>query len=394
ASDLLNKIKQRNKSEQDYSDYTNFFSASLDIVQDGFSFVDLPFVDLDSTLEKNIRLQSAKWIYVARTAGDLYVDVRTKNYSSAVLNIITLMDTVVDYEKTMNLDKLKAELKFQDKAIQDKARALKGTPDELSSTRNKALKKLVSAFSKSIEFAESELTAKLKEAGITNAALVNSVKDKIKKVREIAAFENKGKIRERILKYGTFIALVANAQNSNEVQAAIEAIALPAGSYSVKRNTLWNISLNGYVGFGYDWGNPGNLNTEGSKIRDAANLNWGITAPVGFAFSTGTCAKKCVGSFSLFLSLIDVGSIANFRINNDTTVLTRKITVGDIFSPGATFIYGIPKMPLSISGGVMYKPALAYTYNQQNFLDVPGMFRFNISLLVDIPILNLRSRSK
>jgi hypothetical protein len=49
---------------------------------------------------------------------------------------------------------------------------------------------------------------------------------------------------------------------------------------------------------------------------------------------------------------------------------------------------------LSLSVGFVYKPALAYDNKAGSFLNVPGMWRGNVSLMVDIPFVNLHTRAK
>jgi hypothetical protein len=68
-----------------------------------------------------------------------------------------------------------------------------------------------------------------------------------------------------------------------------------------------------------------------------------------------------------------------------------KITLANIFSPGATIIYGIPTLPLAISAGILYKPSLIYSKEGGAIETVPTMWRYNVSLLIDIPISNIMS---
>ncbi|MGZ8524379.1 MAG: hypothetical protein ACXWV1_08110, partial [Chitinophagaceae bacterium] len=52
----------------------------------------------------------------------------------------------------------------------------------------------------------------------------------------------------QFLKYGSFAANVVQAKNSDEVKTAIKAVALPAGSASIKKNSVFNVSVNAYLG--------------------------------------------------------------------------------------------------------------------------------------------------
>ncbi len=391
-------LKTKKKSEIDYNDYYKLFSASIDLFEHATQFIDLPYVKLDVKTEESIRKNSANWIYVTRTGADLYIDVRTKNYSSAILNTVNIIDTLLNYQKVFYIDVIKTN--FKDAKI-DLDIAMK-KDGEFKKEKKKYLNTLIEKYSDNKiynydEFTKNELVKndfikRAKANGITNVDIITAAANVIKKSLELAETKNKDKVRNYIAKYGTFIATVAQAQNSDEVQAAIESIAMPAGSYSVKRNSSFNIAVQAYVGATYDWANPAGMRPEMRMMRDNNNLNWSMAAPVGLNFSFGRILWR--SSLSLFVSVIDVGGLANLRLNNDTVALTRKITLADIFSPGASIVYGIPKLPISLSTGIVYKPTLMYDNNHSNLISIPGMFRWNISLLVDIPVINLFNRSE
>ncbi|MGC5340888.1 hypothetical protein ACPXBC_30445, partial [Escherichia coli] len=66
--------------------------------------------------------------------------------------------------------------------------------------------------------------------------------------------------------------------------------------------------------------------------------------------------------------------------------------LSNIFSPGFNLSYNIPKTPLSFAWGGQYIPTI-YKYEQingKNQLTPTNAFRWQVSLLVDIPLLNLK----
>lgn len=192
-----------------------------------------------------------------------------------------------------------------------------------------------------------------------------------------------------IIRYGSFMANVATARTSEEVQQAIEVVALPPGSYRVKRESAVNISLNGYVGF---YG--GNEHMPASENED--RFSAGLFAPVGFAFSKGkmgSSEKKGGKSLSFFASVIDLGALASFRFNDDQTSVASDIKLKDIVAPGGFLIYGFGKSPISIGAGVQLGPALRDVdptgnadINKDYYVRAAGF------IVVDIPILNLYNR--
>jgi len=210
------------------------------------------------------------------------------------------------------------------------------------------------------------------------------------------------------IKYGNFAALLAKAQNSDEVEEAIEAVAMPAGSSTVKRESAFNVSLNAYVGpyLGYE------------KIHgvDTKKMGtYGLTAPIGIAVSWGHrvlpfSTGKSKWSTSLFISLIDIGSLTSYRFSSGNTKVgtdstaqvaqVPKIQLKDIISPGAFLSIGIPGVPISVSGGFQLAPNLRnVSLNSGNTVvntygDNKLYTRWSVSILVDIPLLNFYTKDR
>jgi hypothetical protein len=192
-----------------------------------------------------------------------------------------------------------------------------------------------------------------------------------------------------VIKYGTFMAGVATAKTSEEVQQAIEVVALPPGSYRVKRESRINISLNAYMGF---YG--GNEHMPQSENKDSFSA--GLFAPVGFAFSRGAIRfkdKKGGKSLSLFASVIDVGTLASFRFKDDNTAVSSDIKLKDIVAPGIFLIHGFGKSPISIGAGVQMGPALR-DVDPNGVADIQKDYYIRAGgfIAVDIPIFNLYNR--
>ncbi|MBI5646902.1 MAG: hypothetical protein HY962_08205 [Ignavibacteriae bacterium] len=201
------------------------------------------------------------------------------------------------------------------------------------------------------------------------------VQDTLKKSRCIQSF---------LMQYGTFMAAVAEAKNSDDVQRAIEAAALPPGSASMKRHALFDVSLNAYLGpfTGMEW-RP--------KTETAGKFNtWGITAPAGLSFSTSCRA----GSFSLFVSLIDLGAVTAYRFGDDTTQSIPTVQLRDIVSPGLFLSYGIPSLPISVHAGIQVSPPLHKVTSLANEYRTDHALRVSLGLVVDIPVLSFYNKPR
>lgn len=200
---------------------------------------------------------------------------------------------------------------------------------------------------------------------------------------------NPGKVKQFLLKYGSFAAALSQAENSDEVAAAIEAVALPSGSSRVKRETAFNVSLNAYTGLFI-----GHENIKGIKDDKFFNA-YGVAAPIGVAVSTG---QKHM-SYSLFVSLVDLGVVAAYRFKDNTTAQVPTIQLKDIFSPGAFISVGLPRCPVSVNLGAQMGPNLRKIDN--NDTSQPSLdnnyniyWRYSLSFCVDIPLLNFYTKSK
>lgn len=304
ANDVQSTIEnfkaKKEKGILSKDDYYTYIDKSINIINYGFQLVNnlrIPS-SIQAVIGKN------KYIETARNASYLYKNIYTKNYNSAVMNVCSILDSLL--------------------------------PDE-------STKKLIPG----------------------------------------------------LLKYGNFMATVIKAESPEDVQAAIEAAALPAGSSSIKKNSAFNISLNAYIGgyFGRSLHSKADI--------DGNNSSVGVTAPLGFAFSCGLGHFRngaSVGALSLYGTLIDVGAVAGYRLNNDSTALEQKVTLGEIFTPGAYLVYGIglpflSYLPLSIGYGWQYGSRLYNRGNGKLTISNSSRWRSNWFVGIDIPLANFWTKN-
>lgn len=183
------------------------------------------------------------------------------------------------------------------------------------------------------------------------------------------------------MKYFAFASNLASASNSDEIEQALESVALPSGSYSVKQKSAWNISLNGYIGYAWDL-----------DVKNIKNLDLrGICAPLGFSFSKGL-GKKNGGALTIYTSIIDVGGLASDRlVNSMTDTLKQVVTLESIFSPSVQIIFEVPRTPITICAGIRSTPKLSFS-NGNQLVVIPSQNVFNVSILIDIPFFTLYNR--
>lgn len=197
------------------------------------------------------------------------------------------------------------------------------------------------------------------------------------------------KLSETTLKLIHFVNDMAVAKDADEVSKAIEALALPSGSYTVKRTVKRNISINAYPGIAM----AVDLTYKNQKPY------WGFspsfTAPIGINFGWSTPKGY---SNSIFMSIIDIGAFtrmyltkSNFSQDSTTVSTLPPATFLTIFSPGLHYSLGFKNTPLSFNVGVQYGPLLKTTLKTGEVRNYESI-RFCAGLVLDIPLLNLHTK--
>lgn len=221
--------------------------------------------------------------------------------------------------------------------------------------------------------------------------------------------------RKLVMKYGNFMVTLVNAETQEELLSALESAALPVGSYRIKRNSFVNISLNAYAG---GFGGYEVLRHKSVPTSEKGAATMGFTAPVGLSFSLGTRRSGTTvpekfaqnawfynksgdktyltgRSWSIFISVIDVGAVTSFRLSNDSTALPV-LSWRNLIAPGGYLVYGFGKIPVSMGVGVQYGPqlrAITVTDTVSSATINSSAFRANAFIAVDIPFLNFYTRN-
>lgn len=153
-------------------------------------------------------------------------------------------------------------------------------------------------------------------------------------------------------KYLPLMVELASAQSSADMQKIFELAAAPAGSYSEKFNSnLTSITaLAGIAGTREQYGMNGS---------PTAAFNWQPFLPVGVQH-TWKPKEKC-GVYGLFVSLLDVGTLAMSRQGDSTVSSNSNTGWAQVFSPGLYGTYNLPSQPIVIGLGIARTPKLVTT---------------------------------
>ena len=184
------------------------------------------------------------------------------------------------------------------------------------------------------------------------------------------------------------VSQIAADKEGTQIKTLFKSYVDQLGTSTLKRSAPFNLSLNGYVGIngGYEWIRSG--------VADDNSYYAGITAPIGVSFSFFPSRS---GSFSLFLELIDIGSLVNVRFKDDDTTYSD-LRFEHFLSPGLGLFYNIKGIPLTLGARYNFISNLRQIEYQDGTSTITttqrDVTRLNFSILVDIPLLTLVNKSR
>ncbi|MES2267124.1 MAG: hypothetical protein V4520_10205 [Bacteroidota bacterium] len=200
------------------------------------------------------------------------------------------------------------------------------------------------------------------------------------------------------IKTTNFINDVMVTTTSDDLSKVIASYASPPQSYRIKRNSRFSIDLNAYVGL-----------TAGFEGFEHPKMAYGLTAPIGVAFSWGYADKKegqpymkkngqvtylKGNSFSIALTVIDIGAVVRYRFSNDSAEgLPKEVNFSQFLSPSLQLHWGIKNTPLDFVLAYQYLPSLR-KLGDPDVPDAPKTFRslsaIYAGLVFDLPIMNFK----
>nr|WP_294859348.1 hypothetical protein [uncultured Fluviicola sp.] len=384
----IDALKEINKDSLKIEKYHTIAGKALDLMDHLTAVEKMPYFPKNLDIAKKAGI----YIYSARTASDIVVDVNRKQYASAIMKTVMLYDTIFHKDGIDTFIAHTFEVKYVPKAIDLR--------DQRSKVR-KECKKFIEQIAGKAPTADQKKKHQdflIQEESISKqlAKIISDYRDSksFKKWEDSTLADLSLTLSmtiKSLLKYGTFMSAIVDAKTSDDVEAAIEAAALPVGSARIKRESTFNIALNAYCGPYMGYERVYHLDPKWMSAKNSTINSYGLTAPVGISISYGGNCKKAKNhsSYSLFLSVIDVGAIASFRSNDTITEVLPTIQLKNILSPGIFFSYGIPTLPISVNAGWQMGPLLRKVDAQIDENTYSNRYgRISLSICIDIPIVN------
>lgn len=362
--ELKKKLDNGEKPSND--DVYSYINTSIDIVEYAFGIVK---IFNENTAPDN-------YLAVARKSNDLYKSIYTKQYTQGVNNALDIF--------IMLNDLIKKQVEFN--SVNDAV-----LPDSAEKVHKKAIARLRKG---------DQFLNRVTGEEIDDAVAIKSTDPKVEKLVEHYTLQKLIDFIQKVKPYALFMANMVEAEDEEEVKAALESVILPVGSSSIKKFTRNNISVQTYLGAFYTTSNRnGSMNGTWSD-------KWGVTAPVGISWTPGFLSWGKCGSLSLFGAFFDIGAIVDYRLRKEPDVTSSdpnatvtdkdyKIQLGQIFSPGLFAVYGAGlKLPISVGFGAQYGPGLSKVDVSIDPVVTNPSWRWNLFFAVDLPFFNIINKSK
>lgn len=366
-------IELKDKDQLTNDDISNIIGSGIDVMDYAFNIAKL--------FDKDIPTDN--YTQIATSINNLYRNIYNQQYSQAVSNALAVLTKIPELVDAKDKDRTIKQVDSLLREVGDKTQFTASADD-------KVIASLINTYSK----------PGANKLGLEEEQTVQAKKMLLASLNKLSAYKSfwkdYDKVITQIAHYALFMANIASAETPEEVAAVIDGAVLPVGSSSIKKNSSFNISVQGYLGAFV-------LFKKADNASGTWNDRFGVTAPIGVSFNWGL---EKYGSLSLFTSLLDIGAIVDYQLkkdsvpiseNTDETVVKKdySIKLGQIISPGVWVVYGLFKnIPLSIGVGGQYGPGLGkISVDNVTVVNSP-QWRWNAFLAVDIPFFNLLNHQK
>jgi hypothetical protein len=163
--------------------------------------------------------------------------------------------------------------------------------------------------------------------------------------------EQRARLLNFFEEYGDFVAGLVDAQSKEQVEYLLKSLADPPGSSRTKRTHSITVGINAYVGASFGQENW-DRNTLSGQVLQSDFAVAAPSMPVGFAISKLLGASwKHPQSFSLFVSLLDLGALMTYRLEKEDTFGEYKMTYKNVFKPGLQLHWNIQRTPFYLGAG-------------------------------------------
>ena len=216
-----------------------------------------------------------------------------------------------------------------------------------------------------------------------SSGIVNGTADTTKGIQLLDSTKHAG-----ILRVASFLMDVVNAKDEKDIQNVLESVAMPAGGYSIKRNSSFAISISSFVGLSAGCESSRDIAT--GVFSDKRDYFLQPSALLGVDISAA-CGKTAKLGGSIFIGFVDLGALVSYRItqSNDSLQSTPNVGIRQVFSPTVMVTLAPGDTPICLGLGLQLAPMLrSVTTTGATFREVDA-FRQFFTITCDLTLFNI-----
>jgi hypothetical protein len=199
-----------------------------------------------------------------------------------------------------------------------------------------------------------------------------------------------------LVRFGGLLTEIGSARSSDEVAAALESAAAPAGSWRLRRRK-WTLGLSARVGITAGMENVLGEALDGQDSRVPWGATTGLSLPIGLDASIPLGESWALG---LMLHPIDLGAVATARLGGTEQIMTGevseratlepKVGFAQVLALGGGIYLGLGRTPLVLQLGASFvpglRPVITSAGTEPSMETARNVFRVTAGLSVDVPI--------
>ncbi len=241
-----------------------------------------------------------------------------------------------------------------------------------------------------------------------NAALEPFVSEALQSGESFQQLDKIHKISKNITYWGSFMGDLAEQSGKVEVNDLLKKYAEPSGSFRVKRQSRFSVTVNSYPGLF--------IGSETVSAKNATTFATGVTAPIGIGINLSQRSTAISADFDiyradtndrieylkytgwvhgLFFPVIDIAVPFVYRWSSgETEGFPPDLKWEQVFSPGAYYSIAPRNSGLTFMAGVQYTPSLRKIAGENSVDIKQNALRLGFTITYDIPIFTLYKSGK
>ncbi|MGB5819803.1 MAG: hypothetical protein WBG90_09990 [Saonia sp.] len=389
---LVNKIAKSQNQSFTKEAFHNYVTLTFEFLELGVTTLEhLGVNTLDSA---SLALYKEKYLVGYQQVSQIIEGIKTKQYGIVVLNTVNLLSWIKDLASQ---ERIVGQVEvYVSKVTEDiDAANLAALATSLSSVTNQHLsnypdtKEIVERKLKDFEEAlkkEENTVPKDRVLELLRFHLRLTIEEHRVMLKEMASgFLTLQKTSEAVHRYGNLMVNIVMAENSEDIENALEVAAMETGGYLVKQNSKFSATVSFFPGIEYGWEQ---IDSSGGQDGDGSFI--GATLPIGVEFAWGTGWKSTIGAVGVFVQVLDLGAVLNYSLENDNNGLANRTDFGfkEVLSPGSFLVAHLKNVPVSLGVGVSYSPSLREIGMDDTTIDANAL-QWGFFLGVDLNVFTL-----